>query len=261
MAGRDNHHAHEHHGESFAEKVRTIIDPVCGMRVDPETSEHHLELGGATYRFCSPRCREKFEADPDRYLNPHAHDAAVQHPDVGALADAAEGTIWTCPMHPQIRWDHPGNCPICGMALEPLEPTAEEQANPELIDMTRRFWVSTALALPVVLLVVAAELFRVELLPMRASMWVQLALTTPVVLWGGWPFFERLWASLKTRNLNMFTLIGLGVGVAYGYSVVGTLAPQLFPESLRTMGGYAPVYFEAADRKSTRLNSSHMSIS
>jgi len=132
------------------------------------------------------------------------------------------------------------------MALEPLEPTAEEGPNPELIDMSRRFWISTALTLPVVLLVVAGELFRIELLPMRTSMWMQLALTTPVVLWGGWPFFERLWASLRTRNLNMFTLIGLGVGVAYGYSVAGTLAPQVFPQSLRTMGGYVPVYFEAA---------------
>jgi Cu+-exporting ATPase len=132
------------------------------------------------------------------------------------------------------------------MALEPLEPMAEEGPNPELIDMSRRFWVSLALTLPIVGLVVAAELFRVEPLPMRTSMWAQLALTTPVVLWGGWPFFERLWASLKTRNLNMFTLIGLGVGVAYGYSVVGTLAPQIFPPSLRTMGGFVPVYFEAA---------------
>lgn len=235
----------QHDEEGAAELTRTAVDPVCGMNVDPETSKHHVELSGASYHFCSARCREKFEADPDLYLNPAAHGAAVQHP-VGALTEAAEGTIWTCPMHPQIRWDHPGNCPICGMALEPLEPTAEEQANPELIDMTRRFWVSTALAVPVVILVVAAELFGGELLPMRASIWVQLALTTPVVLWGGWPFFERLWASLKTRNLNMFTLIGLGVGVAYGYSIVGALAPQLFPRSLRTMGGFVPVYFEAA---------------
>ena len=132
------------------------------------------------------------------------------------------------------------------MALEPLEPTLEEGPNPELIDLSRRFWVSTALALPLVILVVAAELLGLELLPMRVSMWVQLALATPVVLWGGWPFFERFWASLKTRNLNMFTLIGLGVGVAYGYSVVATVAPQLFPSSLRTMGGLVPVYFEAA---------------
>jgi Cu+-exporting ATPase len=149
-------------------------------------------------------------------------------------------------MHPQIRWDHPGNCPICGMALEPLDPAAEEGPNPELIDMSRRFLVSLALTVPVAALVMASEIFHIDLMPMRTSMWVQLALTTPVVLWGGWPFFDRMWASLKTRNLNLFTLIGLGVGVAYGYSVVGTLAPRIFPESIRTMGGFVPIYFEAA---------------
>jgi Cu+-exporting ATPase len=132
------------------------------------------------------------------------------------------------------------------MALEPLEPTAEEPVNPELIDMSRRFWVSLALTIPIVVLVVATEILGIALLPVRTSIWVQLGLATPVVLWGGWPFFERLWASLRTRNLNMFTLIGLGVGVAYGYSLVGALAPQIFPPSLRTMGGFMPVYFEAA---------------
>ena len=177
------------------------------------------------------------------------HDHSHGHAHGGHLAAAAQappGTIWTCPMHPQIRWDHPGNCPICGMALEPLDPAAEEGPNPELIDMSRRFWVSLALTVPVAALVMASEIFRIDLMPMRTSMWVQLALTTPVVLWGGWPFFDRMWASLKTRNLNMFTLIGLGVGVAYGYSVVGTLAPRIFPESIRTMGGFVPIYFEAA---------------
>ncbi len=171
----------------------------------------------------------------------HAHD---HHP--AAPQDVAPGTIWTCPMHPEIRRDGPGQCPICGMALEPLEPTLEEGPNPELIDMSRRFWASAAFTLPIVAMVVGAELLGWEPLPMRQSMWVQMALTTPVVLWGGWPFFERFWASLKTRNLNMFTLIGLGVGVAFGYSVVATLAPDLFPASLRTMGGLVPVYFEAA---------------
>ena len=177
------------------------------------------------------------------------HDHSHGHAHGGHLAAAAQappGTIWTCPMHPQIRWDHPGNCPICGMALEPMDPAAEEGPNPELIDMSRRLWVSLALTVPVAALVMASEIFRIDLMPMRTSMWVQLALTTPVVLWGGWPFFDRMWASLKTRNLNMFTLIGLGVGVAYGYSVVGTLAPRIFPESIRTMGGFVPIYFEAA---------------
>jgi Cu+-exporting ATPase len=175
-----------------------------------------------------------------------AHRACAHHSAAAVEHDVAAGTIWTCPMHPQIRWDHPGNCPICGMALEPLEPTAEEGASPELIDMARRLWVSAALTLPIVALVVAAELFRVRPFPMRTLIWAQLALATPVVTWGGWPFFERMWASLKTRNLNMFTLIGLGVGAAYGYSLVGTLAPQIFPQSLRTMDGLVPVYFEAA---------------
>jgi len=160
--------------------------------------------------------------------------------------DSDRATIWTCPMHPQIRRNAPGPCPICGMALEPLESSAEEGENPELNDMSRRFWISAALTVPIVMLVVADELLGIELLPMRISMWVQLALATPVVLWGGWPFFERMWASLRTRNLNMFTLIGLGVGVAYGYSLVAALVPHAFPASLRTMGGFVPVYFEAA---------------
>jgi len=179
--------------------------------------------------------------------NDHDHDhSACAHGRPAAPADVAAGTIWTCPMHPQIRRDGPGNCPICGMALEPLEPTLEEGPNPELIDMSRRFWVGTALTVPLVLLTLGAELIGLHPLPMAQSMWLQLALATPVVLWGGWPFFERFWSSLKTRNLNMFTLIGLGVGVAYGYSLVATLAPGLFPPALRTMDGLVPVYFEAA---------------
>jgi Cu+-exporting ATPase len=172
----------------------------------------------------------------------HHHHAAPRPEH----AEVAPGTIWTCPMHPQIRRDGPGQCPICGMALEPLEPTAEEGPNPELIDMTRRFWFSAVLTLPLVVLAMGSELFGWKLLPIRASAWVQLGLATPVVVWGGRPFFERFWASLKSRNLNMFTLIGLGVGVACGYSVVATLAPQIFPPSLHTMGGMVPVYFEAA---------------
>ena len=176
----------------------------------------------------------------------HSGCGANGHGPAPALADVAEGTIWTCPMHPQIRRDGPGQCPICGMALEPLEPSLDEGPNPELIDMSRRFWVSALLSVPLVLLTLGAELTGWQPLPMGQSMLLQLALATPVVLWGGWPFFERFWASLKTRNLNMFTLIGLGVGVAYLYSVVATLAPQIFPASLRTMGGLVPVYFEAA---------------
>ncbi|AGH50680.1 copper/silver-translocating P-type ATPase [Sphingomonas sp. MM-1] len=238
------HHDHSHHHAGEAAAV--MRDPVCGMTVDPQTARYRHELGGHAYFFCSERCLDKFKADPDRYLNPPEHDPAVTNPALGALPQAAEGSIWTCPMHPEVRRDGPGTCPICGMALEPLEPVADEGPNPELIDMTRRFWGSALLAVPLVVLTLGAEVFGLELLPMRASMWVQLALATPVVLWGGWPFFERFWASLRSRHLNMFTLIGLGVGVAYLYSVVAAVAPGIFPESLRTMGGLVPVYFEAA---------------
>ena len=173
---------------------------------------------------------------------PHQHSASA-----GAeFNDIVEGIVWTCPMHPQIRRSEPGNCPICGMALEPLEPSIEEGPNPELIDMTRRFWVGGVLSVMLVALVMATEVAGWEPLPMRWIIWLQLVLATPVVLWSGWPFFELFWASLKSRNLNMFTLIGLGVGVAYTYSLVATVAPGVFPPSLHTMGGMVPVYFEAA---------------
>ena len=245
----DNHgDAKHHHGghDQAQDHGTVVIDPVCGMKVDTRSARYRYELGDTPYYFCSSRCLDKFRADPDRYLNPPAHDPAVTHPSMGALPQAAEGTIWTCPMHPEIRRDGPGSCPICGMALEPLEPTIEDAPNPELIDMSRRFWISLALSTPLLVLTMGTELFGWGLLPMRRFVWVQLALATPVVLWGGWPFFDRFWASLKTRNLNMFTLIGLGVGAAYGYSLVATFAPQLFPPSLKTMGGHPPVYFEAA---------------
>ena len=231
------HHSHKGH-ELADEALGTIVtDPVCGMKVDTRTSNHRHDLSETTYHFCSARCLEKFRADPERYLNSPEGDAPIE---------AAPGTTWTCPMHPEIRRDAPGSCPICGMGLEPLEPTLEEGPNPELTDMSRRFWVSALFTAPLVVLAMGMELFDWQIMSMRASTWVQLALATPVVLWGGWPFFERFWASLKTRNLNMFTLIGLGVGVAFGYSLVATLAPQAFPGSLRTMGGLVPVYYEAA---------------
>lgn len=212
----------------------SVKDPVCGMMVDPATTEHHFAIGDTSWHFCSAGCRAKFAADPQRYLSPTPAPAV------------AAGTIWTCPMHPQIRRSEPGSCPICGMALEPLEPSLEERPNPELADMTRRFWVSAALSVPLVALTMGAEVFGLHLLPMRYSIWVQLALATPVVLWGGWPFFVRGIASLGSHHLNMFTLIGLGVGVAFLYSLVAALAPGLFPPSSRTMGGAVPVYFEAA---------------
>ena len=241
------HPAHSRSADGHSNDHGTIVaDPVCGMKVDTRTTPHRYELEGTAYFFCSAGCLEKFKADPERYLNLPSEDSAATKPTMEALSALEHGTIWTCPMHPQIRRDAPGQCPICGMALEPLQPTLEEGPNPELVDMNRRFWVSAALSVPLVILTFGAEVLGWEPLPMRASVLVQLALATPVVLWGGWPFFERFWASLKTRNLNMFTLIGLGVGVAYVYSVVATLAPQIFPVSLRTMGGLVPVYYEAA---------------
>ncbi len=242
-------HDHEHcgHDHAVADREPSVVkDPVCGMTVDPKRTEHHFRHGDTDYHFCSARCRSKFAADPEAYLNPRSEDPAVAHPALGALAEPAQGTVWTCPMHPEIRRSDPGSCPICGMALEPLEPTLEEGPNPELIDMTRRFWLSAFFSIPLVILTFGADVFGWHPLPMSLAPWVQLALATPVVLWGGWPFFERGWASLKTRNLNMFTLISLGVGVAYSYSLVATVAPQLFPPSFRTMGGAVPVYFEAA---------------
>jgi Cu+-exporting ATPase len=237
--GAHHHHAgHCNHDHAEAAPSAKAKDPVCGMTVDPETTRHYHEVGGTTYHFCSAGCRGKFAADPNRYLHPNAEAMAV--------ADVPEGAIWTCPMHPEIRQVGSGSCPICGMALEPEMPTLDEGPNPELIDMSRRFWVSAALSVPLFVLAMGADLLGWHWLPMRTSVWVQLALATPVVLWGGWPFLERGWASLKSRNLNMFTLISLGVGVAYSYSLVATLAPNLFPPSFHTMGGMVPVYFEAA---------------
>ncbi|HEY0570871.1 MAG TPA: heavy metal translocating P-type ATPase [Enterovirga sp.] len=244
MAHACSHSGHE--APSAGEAAGREKDPVCGMTVDPETTAHHHELGGATYHFCSAGCRTKFIANPDRYLNPPEQDPTVTHPAMGSLPEAAQGAVWTCPMHPEIRRDGPGTCPICGMALEPAEPSLEEGPNPELIDMTRRFWVSAALSLPLLVLAMGTELFGWHLMSMQTFVWVQLMLATPVVLWGGLRFFERGYASVKTRNLNMFTLIALGVGVSYAYSLVAALAPDLFPPSFRTMGGVVPVYFEAA---------------
>ncbi|HEX8300046.1 heavy metal translocating P-type ATPase [Sphingomonas sp.] len=232
---------HDHSRHSGTPEPGRATDPVCGMTVDPAATPHHHSFEGRTHHFCSGSCLAKFSADPARYLAEERSSAS----DTASTAPS-QGVIWTCPMHPQIRRPEPGSCPICGMGLEPLEPSLEEGPNPELIDMTRRFWFSAALSAPLVILTLGAEVFGWDLVPMQISIWVQLALTTPVVLWGAFPFFERGLASLRTRHLNMFTLISLGVGVAYGYSVVATLAPSLFPASFRTMGGAVPVYFEAA---------------
>jgi len=229
---------HQHPHASPVGGTATVKDPVCGMTVDPATAQHKAMHAGKSYFFCSAGCRAKFVADPPRYLEPKP---------ASAPAPAPAGTIYTCPMHPEIRQVGPGSCPLCGMALEPEMPTAEAEPNPELADMTRRFWIALALSVPVVVLGMGLELLGLHhLLSGQTSNWLQLALATPVVLWAGWPFFQRGLASLKNRSLNMFTLIALGVGVAWLYSVVATVAPQWFPEATRTMGGAVAVYFEAA---------------
>jgi Cu+-exporting ATPase len=214
-----------------------VKDPVCGMMVDPHTAKHRHVHSGLPYYFCSGRCREKFVADPAKYLDPAAR----------AAEPVPAGTIYTCPMHPEIRQVGPGACPICGMALEPELVTADAGPNPELADMSRRLWIALALTVPVFALEMGGHLIDLHRwVGQQTSNWVQLVLATPVVLWAGWPFFERGWASLKTRNLNMFTLIAMGTGVAWAYSVVGTLAPGLFPAAMRGHDGSVPVYFEAA---------------
>ncbi|HEY8156108.1 MAG TPA: heavy metal translocating P-type ATPase [Myxococcota bacterium] len=214
-------------------------DPVCGMTV-ADTSARQLEHAGNRYFFCSDRCLERFRAEPGRWLKP-----AAEAPPPPAAAAAR----YTCPMHPEIVRDAPGNCPICGMALEPLAPTLDDEASPELLDMERRFRVSALLTLPLFALAMGEMVMPARVahaLPAGALAWIQLLLATPVVLWGGWPFFERGWRSLQTRKLNMFTLIALGTGAAWGHSLLATLAPGLYPAAFRAHGGGVPVYFEAA---------------
>jgi len=204
------------------------------MSVDPARTPHRAEHDGQSYFFCGTRCRERFIAEPARYVS----EKPMQE-------QATAGTQWTCPMHPEIIRDAPGACPICGMALEPLIPVAgEEPENPELRHMTHRLWVTAALSVP--LLIIAMGGHAVAILSPRALAWLQLALATPAVLWGGWPFFQRGWASLRNRSLNMFTLIALGTGVAYLYSVVAAVIPGVFPASFRGADGGVPLYFEAA---------------
>ena len=246
-------HPHDHHGSTPARAGSCCghshtaaspgvapgmaKDPVCGMDVDPHTAKFRADHGGRTYYFCAAGCRTKFIADPERYLG---KDGAPPAP-----VDA--GAVYTCPMHPEVRQIGPGSCPICGMALEPLDVTAEQGPNPELIDMTRRFWIGLALALPVFVLEMGGHIFGWHhAIPPTLSNWVQLVLATPVVLWAGWPFFERAWQSVKTRNLNMFTLVAMGTGVAWTYSVIATLAPQIFPDAFRQADGAVTVYFEAS---------------
>jgi Cu+-exporting ATPase len=260
----------------------TEIDPVCGMTVDPRTAAGSHVHGGRTYWFCSTGCLERFRADPERYLGrgagspamPHGPATASpagdftcpMHPEVREPASSAcptcgmalepvtvaapsTRTEWVCPMHPEIVRPGPGTCPICGMALEPRVVTLEEGPNPELLDMTRRFGIGLALTVPVLAVgmsdLIPGQPVQHAVSP-RVLAWVQLALATPVVLWGGWPFFERAWASVVNRSPNMFTLIGLGTGTAYGYSLVATLTPGLFPPAVRSHTGEVGLYFEVA---------------
>ena len=259
--------------------MTSIKDPVCGMKVGDD-SPHHLEHAGRSFYFCSSHCLHKFQADPSQYPESvgvnaapadHVKPAAPaaggytcpMHPEVRQATPgscpkcgmalepvapvAAAAVEYTCPMHSEIVRSEPGDCPICGMALEPRNAPAEDHA--ELDDMTRRFWVSTSLALPVFLMAMVTDLLP-QAMPASISMltvqWIEFALATPVVLWGGWPIFQRGWASLVNRSLNMFTLIALGVGVAWTYSVAAMLLPDIFPPSMRSMGETVPVYFEAA---------------
>lgn len=241
-------HAHAHSSEA------PVKDPVCGMDVDPAATKHHHTLGDDDYYFCSKGCLEKFRADPDKYTKvAKSHGACCHHdhgqvkPDSSTTDASGKEVIYTCPMHPEVRQIGPGTCPKCGMALEPENAAAGESDDSELKDMTRRFWIATVLSVPLVILNmgahVSAGLHSFLMNPLAA--WVQLALATPVVLWAGWPFFERFWQSLKHKSPNMFTLIGLGVGVAYVYSLILTVFPGVAAQ-LTGANDAVDIYFEPA---------------
>ena len=232
-----HHHDHHHgHGATMAESPeKPFTDPVCGMKVEANPDKQ-ISYAGKDYHFCSVRCMDKFRADPQQYLKP-----AAKQPQ--PVPETAAGTIYTCPMHPEIRQPQPGNCPICGMTLEPLIPELEEEENPELTDFRRRFWWTLPLTVIVTVLAMVVHRFVHGGIPYQN--WIELALSTPVVLWAGWPFFKRGVQSIANRSPNMWTLIGLGVAAAFGYSVVATIAPDLFPATFRQEGRVG-VYFEAA---------------
>ena len=225
-----HHHDHASHDGCCGKQVQPAatgkaIDPVCGMTVDPAKTPHHATHEGIEYHFCNPRCREKFIADPMRYLHPETVEPAPPPPP---------GTRYFCPMDPQIEQDGPGTCPICGMALEPMLPSLDDGENPELVDFRRRFWWTLPLSLATMLLAMAGHLF--DLVPAAVQPWIEFALASPVVLWAGWPFLQRWAQSIRNRSPNMWTLIGTGVIAAYGYSVVATIAPGAFPASFRDHG-------------------------
>jgi len=227
-------HAHDHPGAT-ATDAGTVRDPVCGMMVDPATTPHHARHDGNDYAFCSDGCRRRFIADPQRYLAAPA----------GVVKPAPAGTRYTCPMHPEIVQDGPGSCPLCGMALEPAMPSLEDEENPELTDFRRRFWWSLPLSVATMALAMLAMTPVLHGLSPDLRVWIELALATPVVLWAGWPFLQRWAQSIRNRSPNMWTLIGTGVLAAFGYSVVATVAPGLFPPSFQ-QHGHVGVYFEAA---------------
>jgi P-type Cu+ transporter len=276
---------HEHEGRALPPAFHAVLDPVCGMHVEPEKARGSAEFGGKRYFFCSPGCVKRFESDPEKYLAPKPSagsfvqlaaagpvqadppetrtpavtyvcpmDPEVRESGAGpcpkcGMALEPETVEYTCPMHPEIVRNGPGNCPICGMTLEPrVAAAAHDEDDSELRSMTRRFWVGVALSIPLLAISMwgMAASSPLHNLPPGWMEWLQLLLATPVVLWGGWPFFERGWASILNRHLNMFTLIAMGTGTAYLYSVLATLAPQLFPESFRSHGGRPDVYFEVS---------------
>jgi Cu+-exporting ATPase len=225
------------HGDTAAPAETRAIDPVCGMTVDMQAGKPTHVHAGHTYYFCSDGCRAKFAKEPERFLD-----------KTGEPEPLPKGTLYTCPMHPEIVQEGPGHCPICGMALEPMGVPGEDEVNPELIDFTRRLWIAVPLSLALVVLDESKHLFGLDVLPILSpsgKQWLQLVLATPAVLWCGWPFFVRGFASLRTMRLNMFTLIGLGTGAAFLYSVVATVAPGLFPAAM-AMDGVIPVYYEVA---------------
>lgn len=245
------------HGPHAATAAATAIDPVCGMSVDTTKGKPTHAHDGVTYHFCSNGCREKFAADPGKYLKAeaapsHAHGHHHHAPTAASAKPAAlpaPDAKWTCPMHPEIVRDGPGSCPICGMALEPMTPTADTGPNPELVDMTRRLWVAAPLALILFVIEMAQHVFGFDLLPFlapKAQLYLQLVVAAPVVLWGGWPFFVRGVDSLRSGNLNMFTLIAIGIGTAFAYSLVAVFAPGIFPAEMRDHHALVGVYFEAA---------------
>lgn len=236
-----------HPTEHQTDAPQTVKDPVCGMDVDPTGDGPASTYQGRLFHFCSEHCRARFDADPSRYAGTHQHEDHEANSGSTSAQTAGEVAEWTCPMHPEIRRPGPGACPICGMALEPVTVAADTGPSAELVDMTRRFWVGVALSIPIVVLEMGGELFPDlhDVVSERASTWIQLVLATPVVLWGGWPFFARAWTSVRTMKLNMFTLIAMGTGVAWLYSVIATVVPGIFPDSFR-MDGTVAVYFEAA---------------